>query len=484
MYPTTERRKWVYPSQVTALSTCGDSSDTGETEHFTFDAVKLRGCSEGTATISLKSWDGVRTYGTVDVEVLANLPKAAPPDLEGGAGYTLASLRWPAVDGASKYEVRHKEEGGEWSAKETEHSYIDISVTRNKNYVFQARSYGDGLERSAVWGDWSENYPIRTHPPGAAHRLSGAVESATSIKATWTIPEGTGVYEIEYKERDAETWTKVGPQSAKIGEVSHTIESLAPRLWSVRVRLLGDGIYSAAVYSKYVYAHDINLLTPFVELGSFATSCGVSEHARKSQGLSQTSASGGTHAGTVSVVSRLFVPSGEHVLLKPRQFCVEVQSVTRSTPGADKIEWEAGLYKRKKTLPSSFQVSQLDDMTLSEFYALFQVSSEPSRTDTAAESIPTDSCPWCQGEAHRSTTARFDERFFSREVAYALGTHKFKEAGWASSIETKAQWDAPLLRIDSRRTQRGEMVKELEAAGLSNADARRVADWVLDKRGL
>ena len=479
MYPTTERRKWVYPSQVTALATCGDSSDTGETEHFTFNVVKLKGCSEGTATISLKSWDGVRTYGTVDVEI-TDLPKATPPVLQGGAGYSSATIRWPAVDFASKYEVRHKEEGGEWSetTKKTENRYVTIPVTRNKKYIFQARSYGDGIRRSAVWGDWSADFRIRTYPPAAAHRLRGTVESATSIKATWTIPEGIALYEIEYKERDAETWTSLGNHLAKMGEVSQTIESLAPRLWSVRVRQLGDGKHSAGVYSDYVYAHDVNLLTPATKPATQTLECASETPAPADQETGSTP-DGAIHTAKAQLIEATHTGGS----LPHLDRCVIGVFTSQSNPGADQMSWSGKVFKRVKKLKSDFVVSDLDDLTtIGQFQALFAVRDAPAHSDTAADSGLSTSCSWCQGVGERVNRVTFSRgAYFRLEVAYALGSHSFLSNGELEHLMTETTWTGRML-TPSVRLER-KLIEEFDQ-DVDLTTAQTMADWVLRMLGL
>ena len=162
-----EKTKWVYTSGLTALSSCGDSTDTLEAPQKKHTAVSLKGCSLGTATVTLKSDDDQRTYGSATVTVAAPLPippTAAAPKVV-SVSPTTATLSVGLVSNIQRYQIRWKRDGGNWTngsprrvsseLLRSASSSPTLTLPQSGNYHVQVRYEGDGRRYKAQYGGWS-----------------------------------------------------------------------------------------------------------------------------------------------------------------------------------------------------------------------------------------------------------------------------------------------------------------------------------------
>ena len=269
-----EKTKWVYTSGLTALSSCGDSTDTLEAPQKKYTAVSLKGCSLGTATVTLKSDDGQRTYGSATVTV--RIPKAPAPDNVSGQIFgTSANVTWDEVPGATtddiEYNLHYTDGTTEENVNTSDTSRSVLSLERNKTYTFKVRARGDGTDYNTAWGDWSNFYIASTFSVGAPVNLKVESRSLHSIEVKFKPVGGAVAYRFRHKPTSAtETDWVTG---ARI-ELPSDGEPIAPvgglqdgTPYTIGIQLYGDG--KRYISTPGPWNHIIGVTySPLTEIGS------------------------------------------------------------------------------------------------------------------------------------------------------------------------------------------------------------------------
>ena len=118
---------------------------------------------------------------------------------------TGVTVKWDAVQGASKYRVYHKTDSGSWQriAETASTSYVDTSAESGKTYKYTVRcvnSSGTAFESSFYEDGVSVHYI-------AAPKNIKAVCYKNSIKISWDKSEGAAKYRVYYYGRKG--WTRL-----------------------------------------------------------------------------------------------------------------------------------------------------------------------------------------------------------------------------------------------------------------------------------
>lgn len=107
-------------------------------------------------------------------------PPVGTPKLSGTINFSYASLSWPRVTGASKYQVRYSvassTDGWTQLPSTTSLSQTVRNLQEDTSYYFQVRAHGDNIIRANRWSNWSSSYKATNGPPPAPS-LGGSVYS-------------------------------------------------------------------------------------------------------------------------------------------------------------------------------------------------------------------------------------------------------------------------------------------------------------------
>ena len=187
----------------------------------------------------------------------STLPVVDAPSITGRVQPTSNRLSWDAVTGAAKYQVRHRGSGGSWGTPaETTATARTVNLAANRTYDFQVRAYGNGTERAAAWGEWSNTLVATTGPPPRPQRPYVDGVTQNSVTLSWPKIDGVAWYQVQYRaanswlrESERSVWTT--PEEVKVGgsaTITRRVFGLRPQTaYRFRVRFRGDG-------SRYVSA--------------------------------------------------------------------------------------------------------------------------------------------------------------------------------------------------------------------------------------
>ena len=188
----------------------------------------------------------------------STLPVVDAPSITGRVQPTSNRLSWDAVTGAAKYQVRHRGSGGSWGTPaETTATARTVNLAANRTFDFQVRAFGDGTERAAAWGEWSNTLVATTGPPPRPQRPYVDGVTQNSVTLSWPKIDGVAWYQMQYRatnswlrESERSAWT--APEEVKVGgsaTITRRVFGLRSQTtYGFRVRFRGDGTrYVSAV---------------------------------------------------------------------------------------------------------------------------------------------------------------------------------------------------------------------------------------------
>ena len=199
-------------------------------------------------SLSVQASDGRTVKGvhgratvTVNIAVTEPLASVGVPEPERRIARTSATLTWPAVEGADRYQVRHRVAGESWPTDPVEVSTTThtIDLDRETTYEFQARAHGDGTSRQTGWGTWSEALTSTTNWPPLPTGFTLTAISSDSATLSWDAVHGAASYLVEYRWVN-ESVSTLTPETA---DTSLTVTGLdSGKRYLFKVRVKGDGI--------------------------------------------------------------------------------------------------------------------------------------------------------------------------------------------------------------------------------------------------
>ena len=491
-----EKTKWVYTSGLTALSSCGDSTDTFEAPQVKYTAVSLKGCSLGTATVTLKSTDGQRTYGSAPVTV--TLPAVGTPKISVAISGTVANLTWTEPDGAGKYHVSYTTPGSDVvEAWPIVRKHRAIGLTRNKTYLFKVRAQGDGETRSTEWGDWSEIKQAYSGPIGAPYDIKAIDWSTTSVDVQFKILDGAKQYQVRYKRADETSgWRVTTPKTDLVAGSGITRAATVPGLepnksYVVGIQLFGDGsrytTEAGAWGTHVVLTYKGTSVANKIAAGSCHTGSAYWRYTAlpdESDPVTRRASDNSTHYGSAELqggkgTNRL---GKKPMVVYFDYYCADATFETTSFPGAKSISLLGEVKGGTLSLPSTFTVE--DDLDgknyISDLRALYTEPNPPTRTTgSAVRSTGTHTCTHCAGLIrHTGYEHAIDIHYFRHLTRHAFGTHTHTiENGWTTTNYTKT---SQIAAYDSLPASRLELMEEF-SQDLGAREARRLTDWVLDR---
>ena len=156
----------------------------------------------------VRTIDGSETSGWTSPPASATTePEVEPPTglRANGISSSAIRVRWNAVQGADRYDIRWQRGSGSWGAPEdagSGTSYRAGGLRSNTNYSFEVRTV-DGSRTS----DWSSSADATTWPrptpPPEVRRPTGLTATAVSwseVEVSWTAVSGADSYDIQRME--------------------------------------------------------------------------------------------------------------------------------------------------------------------------------------------------------------------------------------------------------------------------------------------
>ena len=159
------------------------------------------------------SENGKKTYSAFSGAV-SGTPKLGKPAVAVIGQTSGIKVSWPAVAGASKYEVyRATSKNGSYSKVKTTSgkSYTNTSITKDRFYYYKVRAYRT-VNGSKKYSSYSAVQAGVT-APGQVSKLT-AVSEANNIKLSWDKVSGASGYEIFRSSEGTEAYTNVGTASS------------------------------------------------------------------------------------------------------------------------------------------------------------------------------------------------------------------------------------------------------------------------------
>lgn len=141
--------------------------------------------------------NNIRVYGAFSL-IVSGKPIPSTPVVSGvSMSYNSVKISWPAVSGASAYQIyRATSASGSyvyWTTT-TSTSYTNSSLTTNATYYYKVRAYRT-LTSGRLYGNYSSVIAVKPIPSTPAS-LSTSVLSYTGVKATWAAVYGASGYEV------------------------------------------------------------------------------------------------------------------------------------------------------------------------------------------------------------------------------------------------------------------------------------------------
>lgn len=138
----------------------------------------------------------LRVYGAFSL-IVNGKPIPSTPVVSGvSVSYNSIKISWPAVSGASAYQIyRATSATGSyvyWTST-TSTSYTNASLTTNATYYYKVRAYRT-LTGGRLYGNYSAVVAVKPIP--ATPTMSTSVLSYSSVKATWSAVSGASGYEV------------------------------------------------------------------------------------------------------------------------------------------------------------------------------------------------------------------------------------------------------------------------------------------------
>ena len=125
----------------------------------------------------------------------APLPEVAAPSIRpatNGIAMHSITVEWPAVSGAAKYHVQHKQAADDWptvddnAPGQSSLSYQATGLTAGSNYHFRVRAYGNGTTHNASWSDWSGDFSASTLTNECSIQILGTISESASRQSSWS----------------------------------------------------------------------------------------------------------------------------------------------------------------------------------------------------------------------------------------------------------------------------------------------------------
>ncbi|HAM62886.1 MAG TPA: hypothetical protein DCP62_04280 [Erysipelotrichaceae bacterium] len=140
--------------------------------------------------------NNLRVYGAFSL-IAVGKPIPSTPVVSGvSISYNSVKISWPAVSGASAYQIyRATSVNGPyyyWTTT-TSLSYTNSSLTTNATYVYKVRAYRT-LTSGRLYGNFSSATVVKPIP--ATPTMSTSVLSYSSVKASWSAVSGASGYEV------------------------------------------------------------------------------------------------------------------------------------------------------------------------------------------------------------------------------------------------------------------------------------------------
>ncbi len=140
--------------------------------------------------------NNLRVYGAFSL-IVSGKPIPSTPIVSGvSVSYNSIRISWPAVSGASAYQIyRATSVNGPyyyWTTT-TSLSYTNSSLTTNATYYYKVRAYRT-LTSGRLYGNYSSVTSVKPIP--ATPTMSTSILSYSSVKANWSAVLGASGYEI------------------------------------------------------------------------------------------------------------------------------------------------------------------------------------------------------------------------------------------------------------------------------------------------
>jgi len=140
--------------------------------------------------------NNLRVYGAFSPIATAK-PIPSTPIVSGvSMSYNSVKISWPAVSGASAYQIyRATSATGSYVylTTTTSLSYTNASLTTNATYYYKVRAYRT-LTSGRLYGNYSSVIAVKPIP--STPTMSTSVLSYTSVKANWSAVSGASGYEV------------------------------------------------------------------------------------------------------------------------------------------------------------------------------------------------------------------------------------------------------------------------------------------------
>lgn len=125
----------------------------------------------------------------------APLPTVAAPSVTtatNGVAMDGITIQWPAVSGATKYQVQQKLSANNWPTVDDNAAgqgtllFAATGLTAATSYDFRVRAYGNGTTRSASWGPWSGTLSASTLADVCTIEILEAIANTVTRQGSWS----------------------------------------------------------------------------------------------------------------------------------------------------------------------------------------------------------------------------------------------------------------------------------------------------------
>ena len=252
VYKKNEKGNWARKVTVKSTEYLDSSVKAGEKATYTVVALNADG-------VEISDYGTGKSIKFTEAEVVTNVKYKASG----------VSVSWAAVNGAAKYRIFRKVEGGDWAklATTTDLSYVDKTVVYGKTYSYAVRAMSSGGSFISVMGNGSSIKYLAPIPEITAEN------DQYGIDIHWSAMSGASKYRLFVK-NDSGTWTKVATVK---GETGYYIDSVSiGKTYTYTVvgmdsagRLMNDygtGITIKREYSELVLPFDIRMYNGYFVL--------------------------------------------------------------------------------------------------------------------------------------------------------------------------------------------------------------------------
>ncbi len=323
--------------------------------------------------------------------------------------------------------------------------------------------YTVGSNSSANVTVLDNDLPRPPEPAGASARSL----SNESVTVGWNYRSGTKVYNVQYRKSGGVGWRTglvnfILPDS--IANLATVTGLECETRYRFQVREWGDGITYRNTWGPFtpVFSATTGTCEPVTPTPTptptpptdvvYAPLVEPPGHSFLCRGFPWTPFYRETHPG-----QRVISPDGRHEAqvelsstrldIPHNSYCIEARFMSKSTPGADRIEWRGKLYKTEPFL--NLEGVNPDEIGLMDVPTLLnRYEDKPLEDDTPVfSSAPTLVCETCRGGTIQSYQGIVITNFIKTPTIYAIGENTFTVEDAPVPLRSEVEWKMPVAGL-------------------------------------